>query len=110
MQIYPTFILEVCPKKAAYTELDFCKVMKILDQVHTLLKCIIKRCPTKPVRRQHVDKACFQTDHKYNASSIAVPSYNGKMTEKSGFTMRHKVRGVLQEDNSKLEKNSMVHL
>lgn len=42
MQIDPTFILEVCPKKAACTELDFCKVMKILDQVHTLLKRTIK--------------------------------------------------------------------
>ncbi len=42
MQIDPTFILEVCPKKAACTELDFCKVMKILDQVHTLLKRTFK--------------------------------------------------------------------
>lgn len=78
-------------------------------KMHHQRLSLTQRCPTKPVRRQHVDKAGFQPDHKHNASSIAVPSCNGKMTEKPGFTMRHKVRGVLQDDNSKLEKNSMLH-
>ncbi len=35
-----------------------------------------------------------QITHTHNASSLTVSSCNGKMTEKPGFTMQHKVRGV----------------
>lgn len=100
----PNVYIGVLSQAAACTELDFCKVIKILDQFHKWLKRSIKGCLWhNAAQNQSVDSMWTWPAFKHN-----VPSRSGKMTEKPGFKMqvslRHRVRCILNDDNSEPEK------